>query len=98
MFAGVLFGILFVKNLKWERWEKYVWWVSLCVSGILVVFAALFNVFYVGHYPPTDWRACCPFPDYLHRPSSLTLSTTSYSTQSVALLAAESGSTASSLA
>lgn len=66
VFQGVLIGILFVKNIKWLRWESIVWWVALGITAALALFACLFNVFYVSYYPPTDWRPCCPMPDYFY--------------------------------
>ena len=55
---------MFVKNIKQEDWEAKLWYVVLGLSIALVALGCLFNIFHVGYYPPTDWRPCCPAPDY----------------------------------
>jgi len=64
LYIGVLFGILFVKNIEWQDWEETLWYVVLVISAVLVAYAILFNCKRADHYPPTDWRPCCPVPSY----------------------------------
>jgi len=49
-----------LENLVEERWEKILAGVAVAVFAILVVVSISVNVFYSAHYPPTDWRSCCP--------------------------------------
>jgi len=46
--AGLLVGILVLRNLEKKKWEKVLWIVGLVVFTILVVFAIAWNIFYTG--------------------------------------------------
>jgi len=59
---GVLIGIPVLRNLVAHKWELRLRWVALAVFMLFIVFAVCFNIFYAAHFPPTDWRACCPMP------------------------------------
>jgi rhomboid-related protein 1/2/3 len=45
-FAGIMLGILVLRNFKKRPWERVVWWISLIGFGILLAFAVFFNAFY----------------------------------------------------
>lgn len=61
--AGILIGIPVLKNFSVKPWEKILWWISLVIYLVLVLFAVCFNGFYTSYYPKTDWRPCCPCPE-----------------------------------
>ena len=58
LLLGLLIGIPVLKNLKVKPWERIVWWVSLIIYLVAVMFAVCWNAFYPG-FPPTDWKPCC---------------------------------------
>ena len=41
--AGLLLGILVLRNLKEETWEKYLWWLCLAVFSLLVLVGVIWN-------------------------------------------------------
>ncbi|XP_055898545.1 rhomboid-related protein 2-like isoform X2 [Biomphalaria glabrata] len=54
--AGVMLGIVILKNVNTLTWEKALGWVTLAIYLAFVAFCCLFNALYEG-YPPTDWTA-----------------------------------------
>ncbi|CAL1534822.1 unnamed protein product [Lymnaea stagnalis] len=53
--AGLMLGIVILKNVNTLTWEKNLGWVTLAVYLAFVAFCCLFNAFYDG-YPETDWK------------------------------------------
>ncbi|CAH8490188.1 unnamed protein product [Heterobilharzia americana] len=55
--AGLLLGIVILRNLKVEKWEKVCFWVSIVVYMCFVIAAILFNVFCVqiNRCPASVW-------------------------------------------
>lgn len=60
MFEGVLIGVPVVRNLHERPCEKVLFWVSLLLYVLCLVFAVFWNIFY-DDYPDSDRRQCCPF-------------------------------------
>ena len=56
-------GIPVLKNIDVKPWEQILFWISLIVYSLFIIFAVAWNCFYPG-FPETDWRPCCPFPEY----------------------------------
>jgi peptidoglycan/LPS O-acetylase OafA/YrhL len=42
--AGLLIGITCLKNLRWERHERYIWLVSVIVFALLIGSAMIFSI------------------------------------------------------
>ena len=42
--AGLLVGIVCLKNLRWERHERYIWAVSVCIFALLIGSAIIFSI------------------------------------------------------
>ena len=42
--AGLLMGILVLRNLKHEDWETYLWWSCLAFLGALLLTGAIWNL------------------------------------------------------
>ncbi|BFZ20276.1 hypothetical protein BsWGS_23315 [Bradybaena similaris] len=52
--AGVMLGIVILRNINRLTWERTLGWVTLALYLAFVAFCCLFNAFYEG-YPATDW-------------------------------------------
>ncbi|XP_076344401.1 rhomboid-related protein 2-like isoform X2 [Tachypleus tridentatus] len=52
--AGLLLGVITLKNLKIYSWEKKLGWVMFSIYVGLLVFAILWNVFYYNYFPMQD--------------------------------------------
>lgn len=48
--AGLLVGILCLRNLRWERHEKYIWVASACIFVILIGSAIIYSVAFPAHF------------------------------------------------
>ncbi|XP_045612568.2 rhomboid-related protein 1 isoform X1 [Procambarus clarkii] len=55
--AGLLVGVVVLRNLHKERWETYCWWTSLVLFLVLVTSGVLLNVFLPipEFFPENDW-------------------------------------------
>ncbi|XP_045109584.1 rhomboid-related protein 1-like isoform X2 [Portunus trituberculatus] len=55
--AGVLVGVLVLRNLEVERWEKYCRWISLGLFGALMVCGVLLQILLPmpDYFPDNDW-------------------------------------------
>ena len=42
--AGLLLGIVVLRNLMEEPWEKYLWWTCLLVLALLFTVGIIWNV------------------------------------------------------
>ncbi len=49
--AGLLVGIMGLKNLRWERHEKYIWAVSAFIFFVLISTAIIWSVAFPEHFP-----------------------------------------------
>ncbi|XP_014662330.1 PREDICTED: rhomboid-related protein 2-like isoform X2 [Priapulus caudatus] len=56
--AGVLVGIVTLKNIDVRPWEEKVWWISLSVFLAAVMFAVFWNIFYCG-FPADSLSGFC---------------------------------------
>ena len=48
--AGLLMGIVCLKNLRWEQHEKYVWAFSACIFGLLIGSTIVYSVAFPSHF------------------------------------------------
>ncbi len=48
--AGLLVGILGLKNLRWEPYEKCIWRISACLFAILIGSALIYSVAFPSHF------------------------------------------------
>ncbi|VDP17877.1 unnamed protein product [Soboliphyme baturini] len=48
--AGLLMGIVILRNFSKKSWERVVWWIALVGYIILVLFCIFWNIFY-PYYP-----------------------------------------------
>jgi hypothetical protein len=48
--AGLLVGIMCLKNLRWERHEKYIWAVSACIFFLLIGSAIIWSIAFPSHF------------------------------------------------
>lgn len=44
--AGLLMGIVILRNFKKKVWERVVWWIALIGFLLLVALCVLWNIFY----------------------------------------------------
>ena len=42
--AGLLIGILVLRNLENEDWETYLWWSCLAILGVLMMTGFIWNL------------------------------------------------------
>ena len=42
--AGLLLGIIVLKNFKKENWETYLWWSSLAILTVLFAIGIIWNL------------------------------------------------------
>jgi len=49
--AGLLMGIVVLRNFKLREWERIVWWIALVGYILLVIAAIIWNLAYPG-FPP----------------------------------------------
>lgn len=54
--AGLLMGIVVLRNFKTKGWERVVWWIALIGFLLLVTLCVLWNIF----YPQYCTKASCP--------------------------------------
>ncbi|GBM27269.1 hypothetical protein AVEN_208432-1 [Araneus ventricosus] len=50
--AGLMIGMVCLRNLKIKKWEQIVSWTLFGVFCVLMLFAILWNAFYTSYYPP----------------------------------------------
>ena len=48
--AGLLVGIVCLKNLRWEQHEKYIWALSACIFGLLIGSTIIYSVAFPSHF------------------------------------------------
>ncbi len=48
--AGLLIGITCLKNLHWEKHEKYIWAISVCIFVLLIGSAMIFSIANPSHF------------------------------------------------
>lgn len=48
--TGLLVGITFLKNLRWQSHERVIWVVSLLVFGALMLVAIVWNIAVPDHF------------------------------------------------
>lgn len=48
--SGLLVGIMCLKNLRWERHEKYIWAASACIFAILIGTAIIWSIAFPSHF------------------------------------------------
>ena len=48
--AGLLVGIVCLKNLRWEEHEKYIWALSACIFGLLIGSTIIYSVAFPSHF------------------------------------------------
>ena len=68
--AGVLMGVLVLRNLEVEKWEKYCRWISLGVFGALMVCGVLLQILLPipEYFPENDWTSIAENRDqWLHQ-------------------------------
>ena len=49
--AGLLVGIVVLKNLKLTKKENVMWWIAVAVYVILMLVGICWNTFYTGYFP-----------------------------------------------
>jgi membrane associated rhomboid family serine protease len=47
--AGLLMGIVVLRNFKMHTWERVVWWIALVGFILLVLAAIIWNLAYPGY-------------------------------------------------
>ncbi|XP_042213555.1 rhomboid-related protein 1-like isoform X2 [Homarus americanus] len=57
--AGLLVGVVVLRNLRKEKWERYCWWTSLCLFLTLVTTVIILNAVLPmpEFFPPNDWSS-----------------------------------------
>ena len=63
--AGLLVGIVCLKNLRWERHERYIWAVSVCIFALLIGSAIIFSI-----ANPSYFSAALRTPNYFYSQDS----------------------------
>lgn len=58
LITGLLLGILLLKNVRKEKWERVLGWCGFGLYIAAVLTCILLNIYY-KHYPQTDWSKCC---------------------------------------
>lgn len=63
--AGLLMGIVILRNFKLKIWERVVWWIALIGFLLLVALCILWNIFYPQYCdmnlnPPPPGCHCTP--------------------------------------
>lgn len=55
--TGLLIGVVMLRNLRKENWERYCWWTSLLLFIVLVTCGVLLNIFLPipEYFPENDW-------------------------------------------
>lgn len=48
--TGLLVGIVCLKNLKWERHERFIWVFSILSFGVLMLVAIVWNIAVPSHF------------------------------------------------
>lgn len=48
--AGLLVGITCLKNLRWERHERYIWAISVIIFVLLIGTAIIFSLAYPSYF------------------------------------------------
>jgi hypothetical protein len=51
--VGLLAGITFLKNLRWENFERYIWAASACITVLLLLLPAVFSLANPSHFEPS---------------------------------------------
>ena len=51
--AGLLVGIVCLKNLRWEKYERYIWAVAVCVFVLLIGTAIVFSLAMPNYFMDT---------------------------------------------
>lgn len=49
--AGLLMGIVVLRNFKKKAWERAVWWIALVGFLLLFLLCVLWNIFYPQYLP-----------------------------------------------
>ncbi|CAG0916631.1 unnamed protein product [Notodromas monacha] len=49
--AGLLLGIVVLRNLRKQKWELYVWWVSLVLLAAIILAMMAWNVAFPSYFP-----------------------------------------------
>lgn len=68
--AGVLVGVLVLRNLEVEKWETYCKWISLGLFGALIACGVLLQIVLPipGYFPENDWSSIAQDKeDWLHQ-------------------------------
>ena len=53
--TGLLLGITVLKNLHWEKYEKYIWALSVFVFIVLMLVGTIWNLAVPDHFGGIDW-------------------------------------------
>ena len=48
--VGLLVGIIFLKNLRWERHKRVIWIISILLFVAIMLCAIIFNIVAGGHF------------------------------------------------
>ena len=48
--SGLLVGITVLKNLHWQKYERYIWYVSIFIFVVLMLIAILWNLIDSNHF------------------------------------------------
>uniref|UniRef100_T1JDI7 rhomboid protease n=1 Tax=Strigamia maritima TaxID=126957 RepID=T1JDI7_STRMM len=55
--AGLLVGIVALKNLEKRKWEKPLWWISLICVIIFLAAMMIWNVAFPSYFLPSKWES-----------------------------------------
>lgn len=48
--CGLLMGICILKNFKYSEREKYFWWTSFALYGVLMIIMIALNIFWIDYF------------------------------------------------
>lgn len=52
--AGLLIGVVVLRNLKVQKWEKILGWIMLILFCLLILFSILFNILCPNYFPKLE--------------------------------------------